>query len=69
MRTMKSYRFSEPTVSMLIELKNSFPHWSETEIVEKAIDILNAIDAQERNRVSFRSLSGSLWECSRFPTE
>ena len=69
MRTMKSYRFSETTVAMLSELKNAYPHLSETEIIAKAIDLLNAIDAQERTRVSFRSLSGSLWECSRFPTD
>lgn len=44
-KTIKSYRFSDYIMAELKELRELYPDWSETEIVERAIDLLNALEA------------------------
>lgn len=44
MKTVKSYRFSDVILEELKELKSWYPDWTETEIIERAIDLLNAME-------------------------
>ena len=64
-KTLKAYRLSDQTLSMLAELKSQFPNWTETQIIEHAIDVLNALDLTDRDMITCRSISGVIWTCSR----
>ena len=64
-KTLKAFRLSEQTLTMLAELKSQFPHWTETQIVERAIDVLNALDLSAHDVITCRSISGVIWTCSR----
>lgn len=64
-KTLKAFRLSEQTLSMLGELKSQYPHWTETQIVERAIDVLNALDLADRDIITCRSISGAIWTCSK----
>lgn len=44
-KTIKSFRFSDYILQELAELKQLYPDWSETEIIERAVDVLNALEA------------------------
>ena len=41
---MRSYRFSDYIMEELNEVKDWYPEWTETEIIERAIDLLNALE-------------------------
>lgn len=49
-KTVKNYRLSERTIEALNQLKKAFPTWTETEIVETAIQMAAQKQEQKTER-------------------
>ena len=68
MKKPKTYRLSPVAVAMLDELKNA-RSWNETEIIEKAIDLLNyaelCIEPGERGK--YRRMDGTVLTIANEP--
>lgn len=62
MKKMRSYRLSEQSLGLLAEIRRWYPEWSDTEIIEKAIEVLNAIEYKHigdfNNPNSLRFMNG-----------
>ena len=68
MKKPKTYRLSPVAIAMLDELKNA-RSWNETEIIEKAIDLLNyaelCIEPGERGK--YRRMDGTVMTIANEP--
>ena len=60
MKTMKSYRLSDQVLSSLADIRALNPEFTDTEIIEKAIELLNAVEVctEEFNKMKYRTMSG-----------
>lgn len=60
MKKMKSYRLSDQALSSLAEIRAHNPQCSDTEIIEKAIELLNAVEVctEEFNKIKYRTMNG-----------
>ena len=68
MKKSKTYRFSPVTIAMLDELKNA-RSWNETEIIQKAIDMLNYAElcVEPGDRGKYRRMDGTILTIANKP--
>lgn len=62
MKKMKSYRLSNQCLASLAEIRSLNDEWTETEIIEKAVDLLYHVElySGDFNRLKYRSIGGVL---------
>lgn len=62
MKKMKSFRLSEQCRASLSAIQSLNDEWTETEIIEKAVDLLYHVelDTEDFNKLKYRSIGGVL---------